>query len=257
MYRLTIAGKAVTEFLVSKKHAPRATQRIYRWGDAWGYLRANVSWDASWTAERHTFLCSAEHDGNTLVVEKIVPMLTASAPPHHIDDVWDEEIITEDRITCNNIVSIAGTRNEILESCRKLRIDVPPSIDGRIETTVDSQPMPSLCSEQSVQVHVQQQPMQPPMQPRRTTHDPSQRQSHRLLPKVVSNQVVFLQSSHPLMQARNGPQLGGRQQSRTPVFPHLIGRGREPLPPVLVRGETGSRQRLKTMHPRRPVESSR
>ena len=83
--------------------------RMYRWGSTWGVF--NKEHD-NWTCERRAFLSSLEDNGNTCIVERVTA-LDCSAPPYDIDDMWEEEVVEKDNVTCGNLYTITGSGKEI------------------------------------------------------------------------------------------------------------------------------------------------
>lgn len=126
MYRLTISGKPVEAFLSRTQQIKPTTQRIYRWGNSWGYLRQNRSWDEAWIAEQRSFITSATTDNITFLLEAAKP--TTVQPPLNIDDMWDEEVIQDKNITCNSLLSITGSKQELIQICKKHSITLPYTI---------------------------------------------------------------------------------------------------------------------------------
>ena len=126
MYRLTISGKPTEIFISGSKTIKPITQRIYRWGNIWGYLRQNSSWDETWYAEQRSFIASATLDNTTFVLEEYIPI--TSQPPLNIDDIWDEEVIQDKNITCNSLLSITGSKQELIHICKKHSIILPPNL---------------------------------------------------------------------------------------------------------------------------------
>lgn len=126
MYRLTISGKPAEAFLSHTQQIKPISQRIYRWGNAWGYLRQNRLWDESWVTEQRSFIISATTDNTTFLLEASIPITTQ--PPLHVDDIWDEEILQDKNITCNSLLSITGSKQEIIQICKKHSIALPSTI---------------------------------------------------------------------------------------------------------------------------------
>ena len=126
MYRLTISGKPAEAFLMHASQIKPTMQRIYRWGNAWGYLRQNRSWDETWSAERRSFITSITTDNITFLLE--VSTTITAQPPINVDDMWDEKVIQDKNITCNSLLSITGSKQELIQICKKHSIALPSTI---------------------------------------------------------------------------------------------------------------------------------
>ena len=126
MYRLTISGKPAMAFLTHTSQIKPITQRIYRWGNSWGYLRQNCSWDEAWVAEQRSFITSVTTDNITFLLEASTPITVQ--PPIVVDDIWDEEVIQDKNITCNSLLSITGSKQELIQICKKHSITLPTAI---------------------------------------------------------------------------------------------------------------------------------
>lgn len=126
MYRLTVTGTANVAFLSQHAHTKPIRQRVYRWENKWGYLRKEQMWDDSWLAEERTFVSAASTDENVFLLETYTPL--QSLPPVDIDDVWDEEVICDKNITCNSLLSITGSKQELINFCKTHSIQVPSKI---------------------------------------------------------------------------------------------------------------------------------
>ena len=126
MYRLTISGKPAEAFLMHTQHIKPTTQRIYRWGNSWGYLRQNRSWDEAWVAEQRSFITSVTTENITFLLEASTPITVQ--PPLTVDDMWDEEVVQDKNLTCNSLLSIKGSKQELIQMCKKHNIVLPSTI---------------------------------------------------------------------------------------------------------------------------------
>ena len=109
MLRLTIQGKPTP-----LPTAKTSWRRVYRWGAHWGYLMLDqtAKWDQVWTAEYRIPIGShSDEKGLIYVLEQIKPVTTC--PPTEIDDVWEEEVISQGAITHGTLWSIVGTAAEL------------------------------------------------------------------------------------------------------------------------------------------------
>ena len=126
MYRLSITGTANKRYLSQMKDKKPIKQRVYRWENKWGYLRKDQAWDESWTAETRSHIAFGVNDDNTFLLEECAPL--AATPPVSIDDVWEEEVLCDKTITCNSILSITGSKQDLIQFCSKHTILMPISI---------------------------------------------------------------------------------------------------------------------------------
>ena len=108
------------------QHIKPTTQRIYRWGNSWGYLRQNRSWDEAWVAEQRSFITSVTTENITFLLEASTPITVQ--PPLTVDDMWDEEVVQDKNLTCNSLLSIKGSKQELIQMCKKHNIVLPSTI---------------------------------------------------------------------------------------------------------------------------------
>lgn len=130
MYRLTISGAAPNAFLKQLSSVKPIKQKVYRWENKWGYLRKGQTWEESWLAEERTFVSSSVLGDNTFVVETYSPI--DNLPPVNIDDLWEEEVVCDKNVTCNNLLSITGSNNDLIRFCKLYSIDLPPAVTNVI-----------------------------------------------------------------------------------------------------------------------------
>ena len=130
MYRLTISGAAPISFLKQLPSVKPIKQRVYRWENKWGYLRQGRTWEESWLAEERTFVSSSILGDNTFVVETYTPI--ENIPPVNIDDLWEEEVVYDKNVTCNNLLSITGSKDDLIRFCKVHSIDMPPAVVNAI-----------------------------------------------------------------------------------------------------------------------------
>jgi len=126
MYRLSITGAANKRYLSQMKDKKSIKQRVYRWENKWGYLRKDQSWDESWNVEERSHISSGVNNDNTFLLEACIPL--SSTPPVTIDDVWEEEIIYDKTVTCNSILSITGSKQDLIQFCATHAIHMPVSM---------------------------------------------------------------------------------------------------------------------------------
>lgn len=114
MYRLTMSGPVTEQFLT--KHSNPIWIRMYRWANKWGeYNPANDEW----TCEKRRELAYKKEQENQAVLES-VENIDSFGPPFDIDDMWEEEVVKHNNITCGNLLVITGTNAEIQESCKNI-----------------------------------------------------------------------------------------------------------------------------------------
>ena len=123
MYRLSITGTANKIYLSQMKDKKHIKQRVYRWENKWGYLRKDKSWDESWSVEERSHISFAVNDENTFLLELCIPL--SISPPVNIDDVWEEEVICDKTVTCNSILSITGSKQDLIQFCARYAIQIP------------------------------------------------------------------------------------------------------------------------------------
>jgi hypothetical protein len=147
----------------------RIWQRIYRWDDVWGVAGK----DGSWRAERRCNLLSAAMQGHNCLFESVTALHVA-APPLAVDDIWDEEITTSGKITCNDITTITGNSDDILRWCSAAGLEaICAQITSCIrsvatsDSSVPSEPRPAPAPVQRPSI------LLPPVG---TSHDHGQRQ---------------------------------------------------------------------------------
>ena len=126
MYRLTITGNASKAFLSKQAHSKPIKQRVYRWENKWGYLRQGQTWEESWLAEERTFVGSVSKDENIFLVETYTPI--ELLPPVEIDDMWEEEVVCDKNITCNSLLSITGSKEDLMNVCKAYDIELPSAV---------------------------------------------------------------------------------------------------------------------------------
>lgn len=125
MYRLTFSDHNALSYRKTYTHlATHVWQRVYRWENKWGTHVPSARWEDVWRAEIRTQIAS---DGDSQLFERVIPIADA-APPNKIDDVWEEQVMYKNHVTCGNLLSITGTLFEIQDCIRRLNIVVAPSI---------------------------------------------------------------------------------------------------------------------------------
>jgi hypothetical protein len=91
-------------------------RRVYRWGNMWGILTGS-----DWYVERRTLL-------STTPMVEAVERLDIHAPPPHVDDIWEEEVVLKDGTEWNGLLSFTGTAQAVQNWYVKMtnkRLDVP------------------------------------------------------------------------------------------------------------------------------------
>ena len=128
MYRLTWDGVQVKRSGVPTKKTVQ-TQRVYRWGDCWGYSLSGTPIETAWFAERRILEAHAIHaDGTKFLLER-VESLTTDAPPMRIDDVWDEEVILLGQGSMvTTSMSVVGSKAELTEIAVRNGATLPPDL---------------------------------------------------------------------------------------------------------------------------------
>ena len=85
LLRLTFSSVATNTSQPSQSQPVKHRRRVYRWGEMWGILDHDGSWRVE---ERRTV---HETDAPFVLLEE-VRLQSVSAPPLHVDDVWEEEV---------------------------------------------------------------------------------------------------------------------------------------------------------------------
>ncbi len=94
-------------------------RRIYRWGSMWGSLELPKG---TWAAEKRTALSESQQG----VLESVV-VQTHLLPPVHVDDMWEEEVVSlAATAEYNGLVSVFGTQTAIEAWCKHADLPVPP-----------------------------------------------------------------------------------------------------------------------------------
>ena len=102
-----------------KTSAP-TMRRIYRWGSMWGSLELPKG--GAWAAEKRTALSESPQG----VLESVV-VQTHLLPPVHVDDMWEEEVVSlVSTAEYNGLVSVFGTQTAIEAWCKHADLPVPP-----------------------------------------------------------------------------------------------------------------------------------
>jgi hypothetical protein len=118
MYRLTISGTLAEKAKSTFNDTQTIWIRMYRWENKWGeYVIATNQWSCEKRTHMAYFL-ESESD-NQAVLEK-VEAIDLYSPPYEVDDMWEEEVLTNGNMTCGNIFVVKGTSAEIHAVCAEL-----------------------------------------------------------------------------------------------------------------------------------------
>jgi hypothetical protein len=158
MYQFTVGGSNVDaireKFIAIHGGAKMIWQRNYRWGNVWGiHNPAATHWEETWRAEIRTTVLT---DGDDQLLEQITPIACA-APPMKVDDIWEDQVMYQNNITCGNLISITGNLLEIQELCRIYGILIAPSISLYIEKEMQNNNSERQPSVPAKQLHSEEQ----------------------------------------------------------------------------------------------------
>ncbi len=126
LYRITLSGSLSEAW--NSKHAPsggKEVQRIYRWEKYWGILSKN-----EWRVETREPILTSPY-----LLEKVMEH-DIQAPPPTIDDVWEEEILKQEKAVWNgSILSICLPGSEMKSWCKKELLEIPECLSSIEETS--------------------------------------------------------------------------------------------------------------------------
>ena len=110
MFRLTWDGPEALWKTVRPVGEKTQRQRVYRWEHKWGcYIPAT----GVWCAEARIPVQHGQRDGTRFLLETVEPM-EDEAPPFHVDDAWEEEVVAKGSVTAGMSMSIKGDAKTIL-----------------------------------------------------------------------------------------------------------------------------------------------
>ena len=143
MYRLTISGPVADKYIDThfKNDTIKQVIKIYRWGDKWGEFCASKQWNQNWIVESRKDIAHHIDNQNMLLIELIEPIHSCNAPPIHIDDSWEEEVVVKNNIIFGTTLVIIGTGSTIQSTCASLSIPYMNWIQSNIQIT-ESAAMP-------------------------------------------------------------------------------------------------------------------
>lgn len=123
MFRISLDGPLAATYFSKQLAGSRSYMRVYKWGDKTGYFLQGAKWESAWIAEQRVLAAHAPH----ALLESVTP-LSIEAPPPTVDDIWEEEVVTSKNCICGNILTLAGTGEELLEWLDRERIALPAAI---------------------------------------------------------------------------------------------------------------------------------
>lgn len=138
LYRITLSGE-MSE-LWKSKHVSELSeiqiQRVYRWGPFWGILNRKTN---QWRVETREQIMTQPY-----LFEK-VKEYDLQAPPHCVDDIWEEEIQTQNQLVSWNgdLVSVCLPANELKTWCKKENLESPECLSSVLEIPIQRQSLPS------------------------------------------------------------------------------------------------------------------
>ena len=121
MYRLTLEEKHAAAWRIENEgKAKRVKQRVYRWAQYWGTLRADEPFETQWRIETRIPL---NIGSSSTLLQRIEPVTDIQNPPVNVDDIWDEELLVlPTGESCNTLLYITGDKECILKACGKYGI---------------------------------------------------------------------------------------------------------------------------------------
>jgi hypothetical protein len=148
-------------------------QLIYRWGSFWGILRFSPEGNRvkSWRVEKRiTILSDSEQ-----VLESVERVDSIQAPPVHVDDVWDEEIIEVNNGEYNGLYSASGNALVLQKWCSANGIQFPSYLSEFVKHV---QTVPQAIHRQQGPVPSHNRPMLPQGKQQHTRYPPRPFKQH-------------------------------------------------------------------------------
>jgi hypothetical protein len=126
-YRLTWDGPDAL-WKTLRPSGPLKKQRVYRWGNAWGFLLHDGT---GWLAESRLPVAHATA-GDTRYLLEAIECLQDDAPPFLIDDMWEEEVLLMDAIgsMSGNSMSLVGSEDSLTRFFKSHGLLIPPEIQS-------------------------------------------------------------------------------------------------------------------------------
>ena len=209
-YLLTYNGQAVQLFQDEHKHTSPIKRQVWRWKNHWGYVYPGVTWDHAWVAETRNEVASLWNEKEKALLETVEDS-AIQAPPFEVDDLWMEEILSDQQIQCGSSLYIRGTLSEIIDTAKCLGIpikwltEVKPQLPGPVCPQGGLvQQQPRVQPQPQVQLRGQTRQQEQPQGQQRAQPQGQQRAQPQGQQRAQEQQAQLQQQPYRTTQQTNG-----------------------------------------------------